>query len=83
MPPAVLTIAHSNHPLERLLALLARHGVEALADIRRFPRLKEAPALPPGRPRRRLAEVGVEYHWLEALGSCRASGQVFWPGCRE
>jgi uncharacterized protein (DUF488 family) len=37
MPPAVLTIGHSNHPLERFLALLARHGVEALADIRRFP----------------------------------------------
>jgi hypothetical protein len=30
MPPSVLTIGHSNHPLERFLALLARHGVEAL-----------------------------------------------------
>src|SRR5689334_8652488 len=33
MPPAVLTIGHSNHPLERFLSLLARHGVEALVDI--------------------------------------------------
>jgi DNA-directed RNA polymerase specialized sigma24 family protein len=32
MPPAVLTIGHSNHPLDEFLALLARHEVEALAD---------------------------------------------------
>ena len=32
MPPAVLTIGHSNHPLEPFLALLDRHGVEALVD---------------------------------------------------
>src|SRR5262249_35632194 len=32
MPPAVLTIGHSNHPLDRFVALLARHGVEALVD---------------------------------------------------
>src|SRR5262249_51580576 len=28
MPPAVLTIGHSNHPLDRFLTLLAQHGVE-------------------------------------------------------
>ena len=37
MPPAVLTIGHSNHPLDRFLALLAQNEVAALADIRRFP----------------------------------------------
>jgi CheY-like chemotaxis protein len=26
MPPSVLTIGHSNHPLDRFLALLAQHG---------------------------------------------------------
>jgi uncharacterized protein (DUF488 family) len=43
MPPSVLTIGHSNHPLERFLALLARHGVEALVDIRRFPGSRKHP----------------------------------------
>ena len=43
MPPVVLTIGHSNHPLERFLALLARHGVEALVDIRRFPGSRKHP----------------------------------------
>jgi uncharacterized protein (DUF488 family) len=43
MPPAVLTIGHSNHPLDRFLALLAQHGVEALVDIRRFPGSRKHP----------------------------------------
>ena len=37
MPPAVLTIGHSNHPLDRFLGLLTQHGIEAVVDIRRFP----------------------------------------------
>ena len=43
MPPAVLTVGHSNHPLDRFVALLARHGVGALADIRRFPGSRKHP----------------------------------------
>ena len=43
MPPAVLTIGHSNHPLERFLALLAQHEIEALVDIRRFPGSRKHP----------------------------------------
>jgi hypothetical protein len=39
MPPSVLTIGHSNHPLDCFMSLLAQHKVEALADIRRFPGL--------------------------------------------
>ena len=33
----VLTIGHSNHPLEAFLALLARHRVTAVADVRSAP----------------------------------------------
>jgi hypothetical protein len=36
IPVSVLTIGHSTHPLDSFLALLAQHGIEALADIRRF-----------------------------------------------
>jgi uncharacterized protein (DUF488 family) len=43
MPPAVLTIGHSNHPLDRFLALLAQNEVAALADIRRFPGSRKHP----------------------------------------
>ena len=80
MSPSILTIGHSNHPLERLLALLAQHGVKALVDIRRFPGSRKHPHFHRDSLAAALEESGVEYHWLEPLGSCRASGQVFWPG---
>lgn len=35
--PRILTIGHSNHPLERFLALLLKHGVTAVADVRSAP----------------------------------------------
>jgi hypothetical protein len=43
VPPVVLTVGHSDHPLERFLALLARHEVEALVDIRSFPGSRKHP----------------------------------------
>ena len=71
MPPAVLTIGHSNHPLDHFLALLARHGVEALVDIRRFPGSKKHPHFSRDNLAVALPKAGVEYHWLEALGGRR------------
>jgi uncharacterized protein (DUF488 family) len=71
MPPSVLTIGHSNHPLERFLDLLARHGVEALVDIRRFPGSRKHPHFHQDNLAAVLPKSGVEYHWLEALGGRR------------
>jgi uncharacterized protein (DUF488 family) len=71
MPPAVLTIGHSNHPLDRFLALLARHGVEALVDIRRFPGSRKHPHFHRDNLAAVLPKSGVEYHWLEVLGGRR------------
>ncbi|MBI3201297.1 MAG: DUF488 domain-containing protein [Myxococcales bacterium] len=34
---SVLTIGHSNHPLEKFLGLLRQHGVEVLVDARSQP----------------------------------------------
>ena len=71
MPPAVLTIGHSNHPLDRFLALLAQHEVEALVDIRRFPGSRKHPHFHRDNLAAALPKSGVEYHWLEALGGRR------------
>jgi uncharacterized protein (DUF488 family) len=71
MPPAVLTIGHSNHPLDCFLALLARHKVEALVDIRRFPGSRKHPHFNRDDLAAALQKSGVEYHWLEALGGRR------------
>jgi uncharacterized protein (DUF488 family) len=71
MPLAVLTIGHSTHPLDRFLALLARHEVEVLVDIRRFPASRKHPHFNQDNLRAALQESGVEYRWLEALGGRR------------
>jgi len=71
MPPTVLSIGHSNHPLDRFLDLLARHGVEALADILRFPGSRKHPHFHRDSLAAALQKSGVEYHWLEALGGRR------------
>ena len=71
MLPAVLTIGHSNHPLDRFLALLARHEVEALVDIRRFPGSRKHPHFNRDSLAAALPKSGVEYRWLEALGGRR------------
>ena len=39
----LFTIGHSTHPLEPFLALLARHRIKALVDIRRFPGSRKFP----------------------------------------
>ena len=39
----MFTIGHSNHSAERLAALLKRHGIEVLVDIRSRPYSRHAP----------------------------------------
>jgi uncharacterized protein (DUF488 family) len=79
MPPAVLTIGHSNHPLGRLLALLARHEVEALVDIRRFPVSKKHPQfsrddLAAVLPKSGLSTTGSK-PWAAAVRADKSSGR--------
>lgn len=71
VPPQLFTIGHSTHPLERFLALLARHHVEVVADIRRFPGSRKYPQFDRDGLATSLPEAGVEYHWLAALGGRR------------
>src|SRR5208283_1533490 len=66
------TIGHSTHPLEEFLALLAQHGVAALADIRRFPGSRKYPHFNRDDLASALQNAGINYHWLEALGGRRA-----------
>src|SRR5215469_5758734 len=71
MSSSIFTIGHSNHPLDRFLALLAQHEVEALVDIRRFPGSRKHPHFIRDNLAAALPKSGVEYHWLEALGGRR------------
>ena len=39
----ILTVGHSNHGIERFVELLDMAGVEAIADVRRFPSSRRHP----------------------------------------
>src|SRR5918997_3432629 len=71
MPFQLFTIGHSTHPLDEFLKLLARHGVEALAYIRRFPGSRKPPHFNRDGLASALPQAGVEYRWFEALGGRR------------
>jgi uncharacterized protein (DUF488 family) len=67
----LFTIGHSTHSLERFLGLLALHGIEALADIRRFPGSRKFPQFNQDDLASAMQKAEIEYHWLEGLGGRR------------
>lgn len=71
-PPAVYTIGHSTHAIEDFLALLRAHGIEALADVRRFPGSRRHPQFAQEALRASLQAAGIEYLWFPELGGRRA-----------
>ena len=84
-PPAgvVLTVGHSTHPLEAFVALLRRHAVTALADVRSTPYSRFNPHFNRKSLDREVNARGIAYLFLgRALGgrpedrSCYENGQV-------
>ena len=71
MQPHLYTIGHLTHSLDGFLGLLTRHGIEALADIRRYPGSSKYPHFNRDNLASALPRAGVEYHWFEALGGRR------------
>jgi uncharacterized protein (DUF488 family) len=62
--PDLFTIGHSNHPLERFLDLLRRHGIGAVADVRSRPCSRFVPHFSKERLQLLLAEEGIGYLYL-------------------
>jgi len=71
MDSTVWTIGHSTRPLKTFLGLLARYQLEAVADVRRFPGSRRQPQYAQEPLRSALAEQGIAYHWIAALGGRR------------
>lgn len=71
MPQALLTIGHSNRALEEFGALLRAHGIQHLADVRRFPRSRRNPHFSSAALEQWLAAQRIGYAHLEALGGHR------------
>lgn len=65
----VFTVGHSNHAAETFLALLQRHGVTLLADIRSRPASRFSPQFNRAALAANLEAAGIAYRWLgEGLG---------------
>jgi uncharacterized protein (DUF488 family) len=66
----IYTVGHSNHPLERFLALLKGPGIELLADVRSTPYSRFNPQFRRDTLAAALANNGIEYLFLgEELGA--------------
>ncbi|MCK9489470.1 MAG: DUF488 domain-containing protein [Xanthomonadales bacterium] len=70
-PVTVWTVGHSSHAWEDFLALLDHHGIEAIADVRRYPGSRRHPWFASETMARALPEVAIDYLWLPQLGGRR------------
>jgi uncharacterized protein (DUF488 family) len=67
----VLTIGHSNRPIEDLLAILNAHGIERLVDIRTVPRSRQNPQFNRDVLAGSLQPAGIAYLHMPPLGGLR------------
>ncbi len=67
----IWTIGHSTRSIEDFVSLLAAHGIEALADVRRFPGSRRHVQFNRDQLSASLEQAGIAYRWLEALGGRR------------
>src|SRR5689334_4289049 len=68
----VYTIGHSDRPIGTFVRLLQAHGVELLADIRRFPGSRKHPQYNRDALAESLAAAGIGYAFLgDTLGGRR------------
>ena len=65
------TIGHSTRTFEELAAALRAHGIEALADIRAFPRSQRMPQFNREHLEVELLRAGIGYVWIKGLGGYR------------
>jgi uncharacterized protein (DUF488 family) len=65
------TIGHSTRTLDELIAALKAHEIETLVDIRAFPISRRLPQFNRESLEKSLAEAGIRYLWMKALGGYR------------
>ena len=66
----IYTIGHSNHPIDRFIALLQQHGIDAVGDVRSTPYSRFNPQFSKEKLQAALANAGIRYVFLgEELGA--------------
>jgi uncharacterized protein (DUF488 family) len=71
MGRTAFTVGHSTHPLEEFVALLRAAGVEAIADVRRWPRSRRHPQFDDDALAVELPLRSLGYEHLPGLGGRR------------
>ena len=71
MVSTVWTIGHSTRPIEMFVSLLAIHGLQTIADVRRFPGSRRQPQYGQLALDATLSAHGLQYRWLPLLGGRR------------
>ncbi len=70
-PVVVMTIGHSNRPLEIFIRLLQAHGVERLIDVRTIPHSKHNPQFNREKLPKDLRAAKIQYRHTPELGGLR------------
>src|SRR5581483_544840 len=67
----MLTVGHSNRPLDEFLRLLKAHGVKLLVDVRTVPRSRHNPQFNRDSLPAAVAAQGIGYEHMPGLGGLR------------
>ncbi len=70
-PQIVLTVGHSDRPLEEFLRLLQAHGVSLVVDVRKMPGSRRHPQFGRDTLPRALRQAGIGYVHMPGLGGLR------------
>jgi uncharacterized protein (DUF488 family) len=65
------TAGHSTHPIGEFIDMLSAHGIQTIADVRRFPGSRRFPQFNPVALEASLRDAGIEYVPMPALGGRR------------
>lgn len=71
VPQTVWTIGHSTRSIEAFIAVLKHHGIEAIADVRRFPGSRRLPQFGAEALQASLEAEGINYMLITELGGRR------------
>jgi uncharacterized protein (DUF488 family) len=71
----VWTIGHSTRNAREFLSVLQRYGIEAIADVRRFPGSRRHPQFGMEALSASLDAHRIAYHWIPKLGGRRRAQQ--------
>ncbi len=70
-PAGVWTVGHSTRTWDAFRAVLDAHGIEAIADVRRFPGSRRYPWFASETMADALPVIGMQYLWVPELGGRR------------